>query len=669
MINAWPIFIVLFVAACFLILLLWRRVRHASDAPLGTGADPRPNTRVVAEGEATAVTSGELAEEQRHDPRSTDQTVGELEAAAEAASDQTLVDEVTEGPSAEEACPSAETGTDAATGPETAFRPPACAPKGTSYGEAIPATNSPPEEQVARNRQQPTASNSDNVTPVEEARQRPPPTTDPSTLVSEDKPPTDGVLEDQTPSRQATSRSEPQNEKDPRRYGGLTRKPPRPRTTRRQKRRVEGIDNVERKRSRPIEVRLRFDRGGSCIVSLIASRWEGAPEGASVTSASGALDLRAMQDDWYEDVMPQDIGQILRAGTTWREEEGVARWSLSGRGLYVLGQRSDLSGWVSQPCLKLGQQHVVLCTEQLRSEAERLLREAGVAHLTALDPAFGGPPGWVVIRDVVPVHPLPPPGQADALNALRPLPDLEISLEGGVRLEYAAWLDGYAPLVRVYGDPVDMPEVRIDDHTAYRADDGAYRAPGWDTTGTHTVWCAGTSKSYSIVPFEASWELWDAYAFASAPGSDRHLAICGPMVRDNLASDDHWTSTIQVPETNTMILGASPGQLAVATRASPVPGLPCIVSPSFQPVWALPPDPLHSSKRRTRILFLGGRDQEVPAFAQHPPARPHTGTDTWVKLILNASRKGLAFEPDTGPIRALWRSYSRAARRIWRSRR
>ena len=333
-----------------------------------------------------------------------------------------------------------------------------------------------------------------------------------------------------------------------------------------------------------------------------------------------------MQDEWYQDIIPDDFGRILCEGAIWSQVGGTGRWTLSGRDLYVLGERSNLSGWVSQPCLKLGRKHVILCTEQLRAAAEQALLEAGVDHSVALDVSFGSPTGWVVMRDVVPVRPVSPSGRADILNALRPLPELEICLERGIRLEYATWLDGYPPLVRVYGDPAHTPEVRIDGCTACRGDDGAYRVPAWDATGTHTVWCTGISKSYSIVPFEASWELWDAYVFPVAPESDRRVSICGPLVRDAFGRQHDWTATIQVPETNTVILGAAPEEHALALRASEVRGMPCYASPSFRPVWALPPDPLRCSKHTTRILFLGEYLEPIPRLAGHPAACHHPGS-------------------------------------------
>ena len=454
-----------------------------------------------------------------------------------------------------------------------------------------------------------------------------------------------------------------------RRYEGLTRARPKSGTGSDNEPRWATDKTKVRERSLPIEVRLRFERGGSCQVSLIPSRSSDTPDETSVAGASGPLDLLAMQDDWYQDVMPEDIGRILNEGAMWNEVGGSRRWSLSGRDLYVLGARADLSGWVSQACLKLGQTHVILCSERLRGAVEQELRKAGVEHSTALDPSLGSPAGWFVIRDVIPMRPVSPSQRADILNALRPLPELEICFERGIRLEHTTWLEGYPPNIRVYGDPTHTPEVHIDGHSALCGDDGAYRVPTWDANGTHTVWCSGTSKTYSIVPFEASWKLWDAYAFPIAPGFDRHVSICGPLVGDAFGDRHDWSSTIQVPETNPVIVGATQGEELLAMRASEVRGMPRVASPSFRPVWALPTDPLRCRKQTTRVLFLGEYVEPMVERAGYSADRQRKAIDIWARRILDANRKGLAIEPDTERIRALWKSYRHAAREIWRSRR
>ena len=689
MISAAPIFVVLLVAVGLIMLLYWRRRRHSSNGtPYSQAGVGRIEAAPPVSAMRDATPSQENAEDEVRQPDGAVEDVGDLESRAEPAGDECHpLDESAKEQALglerqpRDAGPLAHAGEP----PEPDSRPASGLNIGSIRDSA--SADSLRDGQITQSFQPITINEEERPAPESAerwVRRTPLVATGPPGLDGGDETTADEESEEEalpgapegeatvdiTTTMPPTTRRPSRNElgREPRRYEGLTRRPPGPGKNNRNEPRAAATDGKGQERSLPIEVRLRFDRGGSCVVSLIPSRPPGAPESATVEAASGPLDLRAMQDEWYQDLIPEHIGQILCDGAIWSQVGETGRWSLSGRELYVLGDRSDLSGWVSQPCLKLGRNHVVLCTERFRPATDEALREAGVDHSVALDVSFGSPAGWVVIRDVVPARPISPSGRTDILNALRPLPELEICLEGGVRLEYAAWLDGYPPLIRVYGNPADKPEVLIDGHTACCGDDGAYRAPAWDATDTHTVWCAGTSKSYSIVPFEASWELWDAYVFSFAPGSDRRVAICGPLVRDAFASHDRWRATIQVPETNTVILGAAPGELALAMRASQVRGMPCIASPSFCPVWALPPDPLRCSKQTTRILFLGEHLEPIPRLTDHPAARLPPGIDTWVKLILDSSRKGLAIEPDTERVRALWKRHRRAARRIWRSR-
>ncbi len=643
---------------------------------------------VVAMGDAATVTSQENAEEQLHEPDSDDQATGELESRTESASDQRHpLDGSTKKKVLEEEHQPGDAGTltNADELPETDSRPSASGPNTGNCLDTSEPANSLEDGQVTQSCQRPSIIEKEKLSPDPAERwneQKPLVATRPPAFDSHDETRADEKAEEEAPpgTKEEEAAVDPgkttlpangrqtrdEYGREPRRYEGLTRRPPKPGNNSPNEPRA--ADNTKREQLLPIEVRLRFDRGGACVVSLIPGRSASSPEGATVMAASDSLDLLSMQEEWYQDVIPEDIGRILRDGAIWSQVGGTGGWSLRGRDLYVLGEHSDLSGWVSQPCLKLGRKHVILCTEQLRPAVEQALRETGADQSVALDILFGSPAGWVVFRDVVPVRPATASGRTDILNALRPLPELEICLEGGVRLEYTAWLDGYPPLIRVYGDLADTPEVLIDGCTACCGDDGAYRATAWDATGTHTIWCAGIRKSYSIVPFQASWALWDAYMFSVAPGSDRRVSICGPVVRDASASHDDWTTMIQVPYRNTVILGAAPGEHALAVRASQVRGMPCIASPSFRPVWALPPDPLRCIKRTSRILFLGEHLEPIPRVVRHPISRRHPGVDTWANLILNASRKGLVIEPDTERARALWGRYKRAARSIWRFR-
>ena len=466
--------------------------------------------------------------------------------------------------------------------------------------------------------------------------------------------------------------TQPHGKKKPRKYKPLERTAPQPHDADPQSTLAEGEGRAQRERSLPIEVRLRFDRGGFCSVSLIAKRSSGLPEDLTVVASAGEVNLRAMQDEWYQDVVPDEISRVLRGGIVWTQEgaSGQCTWSVSGRDLYVLGDRPDISGYVSQPCLDLGRDHVVLCIQSLRSRVEEAIRDTGAQPTTVLDESFGAPAGWVVFRGVVPNAPVVPTGDDSIFNALKPRPRIDISLERGIRLRHANWLDGHPPSIRVYGDPEHASEVRIDGQVAECVADGAYRASGWDSVGPHSVWCAGSSRSYSITPFGASWELWDAYAFPVALGGTERLAVCGPIVRG--VGTESWGSraSFAVPDTNPVLLGPEPGQIVTAVKASSLRS-PRIASPCFRPVWALPHDPLHCDKENVRILLVAG--SEAPEATKEPAGRQDSGAgidvDRWCRLILDANRKRMATDPDTESVRAQWRTHQCLARRIWRSRR
>lgn len=101
----------------------------------------------------------------------------------------------------------------------------------------------------------------------------------------------------------------------PRKYQGLDRSAPEPRDRERRAPCSGGGEPAARDRPLPLEVRLRFDRGGFCIISLIARGCAGLSEEITVATQSGELELRAMQDEWYQDIVPDGVSGILRDGT------------------------------------------------------------------------------------------------------------------------------------------------------------------------------------------------------------------------------------------------------------------------------------------------------------------------------------------------------------------
>lgn len=284
-----------------------------------------------------------------------------------------------------------------------------------------------------------------------------------------------------------------------------------------------------------IAVRVLFDRSGYCIVSLLPRRLHGQSEELVVSSRVGDLRLTALQEEWYQDVMPESLAEILRGGIAWQDVGGRHEWLLSGREVFVLAPGTTHRGVVSVPRLCLGRSHVILCTVAIIDAVEDLLHAAGCAQWSQVTEDDGAPSGWRVLRNVVPQKPLRWSEGADILNILRPRPEIEFSLEGGTRLAYNDWLLDYPPAIHVFGDPEQRDAVFIDGRKAAVSNTYAsgYTAPGWDTEGEHRVSCSGISRTYSLVRGQEDWTGWPAHTILTMMSRSvvHEFEICGPLVR------------------------------------------------------------------------------------------------------------------------------------------
>ena len=256
------------------------------------------------------------------------------------------------------------------------------------------------------------------------------------------------------------------------------------------------VNEADRSRALSIELRLLFERGECCRVSLLPKRTSGLPEELTLRTSTGSVDLVALQDDWYQDIVPSNLGELLRDGAVWQDEGTGQEWLLSGREIYVLASGSAHRGLVTCPRLLLGREHAVLCTSKRLPEVITSLQQTSCNDWKQLDENDGVPQGWFVIRGIVPRSTVPLVENSDILNILRPLPQIEINLEGGIPLGYTSWLATHPPSIRVYGDPDHIQRVTINGQDATLSNDGCYTAPGWDEVGDHQIWCNGTSKSY-----------------------------------------------------------------------------------------------------------------------------------------------------------------------------
>jgi hypothetical protein len=428
-------------------------------------------------------------------------------------------------------------------------------------------------------------------------------------------------------------------------------------------------------RTIPIELRVLFEHGGYCRVSLLLRRSEGLPEECALSTAIGSIDIIALSEDWYQDVVPEGLGTLLRDGFVWTDKLTQKQWQLAGREIYILATGTTHRGFVSAQRLAIGREHLVMCTTSRLPEVEKVLEQAGCTGWTQFGKDDGAPDGWAIlgdaasgrIRGIVPSKPVSLAVGADILNILRPLPEIEIALERGIPLGYNSWLVGHPPEIRIYGDSQHAQGVFIDGHQSTLSQQNAYTAQGWDDPGIHQIWCNGTSKKYSLIHSEPTWKPWAAYSFPlpfDVHSNDR-ITICGPLVRASIGGEPlaGTQETFSVPPNNPVLIGAIPGQVMVANPRADIRGAEVVVSPPFVPVWALPAQPLRCDKSKNRILFLGGA--VVPgAYAQDK--NESSVVALWCRLILDTSRKGLVVEPLSLAAAELWDQYKRRARTLWR---
>lgn len=426
-----------------------------------------------------------------------------------------------------------------------------------------------------------------------------------------------------------------------------------------------------RSRATDIELRILFERGGYCRASLLPKRPLALPEKIRVSGPDGPIDLVALEEDWYQDVVTDELGRQMQNGIRWTHEPTAQEWVLSGREVFVLSAGVTHRGFVSTARLVLEREQAVICTTTILPRVEQILREAGCKDWIQLGSDEGVPEGWGVLRRVIPLRPVPQTDAADILNVLRPLPEIQINLEGGIRLRYNEWLAGHPPSIHVYGDPKHPQRVEIDGFEAELSPMGCYTAPNWDTAGHHQIWCDGATTTYSLVRSQINSEAWPAYSFAKF--TDRTLVgICGPLVQsyvfDGQENQSARSNIIQVPASNPVLLGQFPWEVSVGARRTDLAGAPCIASPQFAPVWAVPLQPLRCRKSLNRILLVGEPVEPGRSGLPNEHGSNLGAERLWCSSILDAGRKGLSVRSDNPRVQELWNRYKARARYLWKIR-
>jgi hypothetical protein len=403
---------------------------------------------------------------------------------------------------------------------------------------------------------------------------------------------------------------------------------------------------------------LLFERSGHFRIGLLPQRDADFPEEIVLGQGDNKYIVSAVHDNWYEDVFPENLSDLLSVGIAWEgcyESEVLGYWSLSGRDIYVLAKGSDLNGSVQTTRLKIGRNHVVLCRNLLFPEVEPILHRTGCENFTTMTDPYGALAGWTVIRDVVPTNVLRIDNGPEILSILQPEPELEIEFQGGIYLQQSTWLRGFPPYIRVSGTIGPEIEVFIDGNKAIVGADSSFWSQEYDTVGEHRVSipAGNISRTYRIYESNESWAPWDAHSLS-------HIHICGPLL---LSWDTEDTPRIVVvPSCNSLILGAKPGDIA---WCSLIPGSKQVSCVTFHPVWALPRDVFRCEKKTTNILLLDARSLTQVQRYQF------TGKDAgrilaWSAAILNASRKGLSVESSDEHAVVLWREYRKYARSLWK---
>jgi hypothetical protein len=411
-----------------------------------------------------------------------------------------------------------------------------------------------------------------------------------------------------------------------------------------------------RTRAFSVAVHVHFGRRNRCQVGLLPERPE-AFEDITVRGTRGLEEWSASQDEWYSDLMPDDLGRILREGGQWEEEaDPSVRWTLAGRDVYVLVGKpeSGIFGFVSTTRLLLGEDHLVLCTKGMEETVRRAIAEAGCTAAVLLGEEHGVPDGWVLFRNVLATTALPHNPEDGIVNILRPVHDVEIELRGGIRIERSKWLYGRPPQVRLRGDRDNLNMV-IDQQSAICDDNNNYTVPGWDSPGVHRIFCGGATASYELVSPPCQWDSFPAFTYMRTAIPIWPMTICGPIVKTA-----QQNTVLLVRTGSTYLLGPVPGQIVFAAPASGLRVSAFLGAADFPIVWAVPTSPLQVKKGTSTIQLL--RNLSPERLGKGPKARG--AVRRWAELIMEASYKRLLLEPDTDGAKKLWAEYKTIARRI-----
>jgi hypothetical protein len=434
---------------------------------------------------------------------------------------------------------------------------------------------------------------------------------------------------------------------------------PKPSQPRKQEQKAnKPAETQKAERQKPLEVRLQalFDQHGFCTFRLLAPRPKNSKPEQAVNCAGAPMELIESTDEWYEIAEPPPLGPALADGILLVEHGRAASktlWELKGRPLYILTSHHGLAGFVNATRLCIGREQVVLCKEEMAEQVQAVLAISGCKITNRHRQDHGAPEGWVFFKPAKPVESVQHILGEEMLNLLRPLPDIELALEGGLWIENSSWMEGFPPQILVSGELPEHAVVQIDGRPAEKRPDGTFCTAASDAPGPHSVCCEGRTCSYTIVQPSTGWDTWEPLSFGSA-------TICGAKVSAPISSGCHYT---KVPTANPILVGANPGEI-FQCESRPAGFWSGYVP--FKAVWALPENPLRSKRDASRILLLS-----VAPPCTIPPHKPGRNFQQdparrWCRAILDCRRKKLTTEPSNGEALQLWTLYTRHARNLAR---
>lgn len=385
-----------------------------------------------------------------------------------------------------------------------------------------------------------------------------------------------------------------------------------------------------------------FQPGGWGIsISVLLRRGVGGPDEVNVRVDGDSVNVLAIDDTFFEPLHLSGVEGALRDGIAIETADTPPlRWSRTQRVLHVFSERPGISGFASVPRVVIGQENVILCTNEVGAEVLDFCRAADAeAPIEVAGP--GVPSGWRCFRSYRPKRPAQELGIEEILLALNPKPDAAIELSGGISISRGTWITDRPPVIRLVGVQPTDGELTIDDQPASLAD-GGWVSSNWSALGRHVIRYAGLSRSYEIVEPEDHWDTWSAH-----PGL--HFSACGAAV-----STLSGARSIVLPAAGCWLLGAHPGQTAWA-----VPSVygSAIAAPAFEPVWAILP---RVGRTRTAPRLLASN---APPQQPAPRAAP-AAVRQWRQLLRNGPPHLAAPEAD-----ALWQLYRHAARALKQRRR